>query len=287
MRTLPGAPLLAAALAASLVAPGAASAQTRAKPAYKVSITVKSTTGQVGQKVTVSGKLTGPSVKGQSLKVQRSDSGGAWKTVASPKASSSGAYSSAVPLATAGKTGIRVLKTATSQASQGVSAVKKVDTFGWLNATQQPAITMGDWDATLSIGGKTYPHSASEAVDGFFQVAFNLGESCTKFRTAIGFADNGHDPGTTSATYAVTGAKGSPPQLPGVSVTHDVTGNGSLTFSFDVTGLDLLLINAQTAASNLNPAYGSPQLLCDVPRIPDAPLSWFNPVERPAGHATP
>jgi hypothetical protein len=240
------------------------------KPTYHVTITLGAAK-EVGKKIAVSGKVTGPGAAASKVLVERRYGAAAWKTVAKPKTDKHGKYHAKVPLVQPGDTSFRVVKAASSSAKQGTSKTLTRTVWGWLNLADQTYFSaFSVANTTTTVHGTDYPKSFETAA-GLPGVAVyvELGQSCDRARTDFAWTDGSDDTGAK-----LTLQHGDPnTATPSTEADGDAVG----TVTDDVTGLDeyALVLNATQGsgpdASQAVATLMTPRFHCSVPRLDGVP----------------
>ena len=242
---------LVAAAATFLVAPPAHAAS------YVVSLSADALNADVGEKVTLSGKVGGTGAVGRTVYLQRQSSNGAWGTVATTTTNSARAYSKAVTIPAAGTNAYRAVVNASSTVAKGTSLTRTVTGWTWLNLTDQPHATAGD-----VIVGNTFVVAGRNRARNI-----ELSSGSSIFWVLDGHCDR--------SDIAVTRYDGSNPmQTVPVSLSTDDGGttyfakSGSLTPANNVTAQSASLELARANDSGPGVVVTTPRVHCDVPRLP-------------------
>lgn len=238
------------------------------KPAYKVSLTApKSSTA--GKFLIVSGKVTGPKAAGKTVTVQRKYAGGKWVNVAFAVIKKNGKFSARVETPQGGTTSFRALKGKSSVRKAGVSPVRALPVYKWLNLDHEPASSYGnDFHSGFSrtIGGKTYHHSFL-FYDGDSTVQFKLGGQCTQFTTRAAYdVTNGPQPVDAFVLGIRTFNGGNPPTVKEANITS----LQNATVSRGVKGAAVLSIDLDSL--NSDPYFavlGEPKVYCNAEHLPN------------------
>ncbi|MET0930147.1 MAG: hypothetical protein ABWX74_11545 [Aeromicrobium sp.] len=260
MRTI----LIATAAAAALVLGSVGPADAAAKKSYKVSVKTSKSTSTPGASVKISGKVSGPKVKGKSVKIQRQYVGGGWKTVATTKLSSKGTYSAWVETPLGGSTSFRVLKARSSVRKAGTSAIKTLPVYKWINlveaAAQSSASAQYYGNVPVTIEGQTFRHSA--LLNTNLTTAYNTANLCTTLRATVGQ----DDASTVADTFNIfVGHLG-----PGPGAFNQPVNQASVTpLVRNISGVSILILGANDLAAGSLAAIGTPQVLCNADELPD------------------
>ncbi|MEH3033915.1 MAG: hypothetical protein PGN07_07705 [Aeromicrobium erythreum] len=143
------------ALAASVLVATPAEAAT-----YGVTLNLSKSTADVGQKIGLSGKVTGSKAAKKKLSVQYRLGSGSWKTVKTVTTSSKATYATTFTVKTAGTAGLRVVAPKSGSTKAGTSPARNFTGYRWLWLHQQKLIASGYVSVDdVSHQGKDYPHS--------------------------------------------------------------------------------------------------------------------------------
>ncbi|MFI5429027.1 hypothetical protein [Aeromicrobium sp. UC242_57] len=178
--------LVVAMLTVLLVGSGISAAQAKSK--YSVTLAVSATKIELGASVKLTGKVS-PKAKGSSVKIQRQYVGGAWKTIATRKLTKAGTYAVSIKPTAGGPTKFRVLKSKSSKRNAGVSTVRSLDVWRWVDLVTTPTdFVIGDGvnSATGSINGTSFGHSLEVDSPGAFLGWDLTNRRCDAFRTYAG-----------------------------------------------------------------------------------------------------
>lgn len=182
----------AMALGAVLVA-GSMTAAEAAPKAYKVSAKVSKSTADVGNRIKISGKVSGESaskLKGDKVTIQRKYNGGGWQKVGTAKISSKRSFSLSTRLVKGGTTSFRVVKSKSGKIRSGVSSTRTIKVYKWIDLTTAPTLELsgGLRNHPVTVNGKTYPRNIQSSI-GIVFLEFNP-QNCTTFSTVVGFKDS-------------------------------------------------------------------------------------------------
>lgn len=172
----------------------ATAAEAAKKPAYQVSIKIGKTKADVGQVITVAGRVKGPKAKKKRLVVQRKVGTGAWRSVKKVRTNKKGRYATKVKVNLAGQQYLRVVAPKSKKARMGVSSRRGYVGWRWLDLTTQRSQTEGN-DAVkgpATIAGKTYPKAITFENTGTY---FNTAAVCDTFKSTAGVVDGGTETG--------------------------------------------------------------------------------------------
>lgn len=122
------------------VAPTMAAEAAPKKPTFKVSVSIPTSTADVGTSIRVSGKVSGPRAAKKRLVVQRKVGAGRWTTVRKVTTTSKRRYSTSVKVTTAGAQQFRVVAPASKKARQGVSRTRSLTGWRWLDVSTAGAV---------------------------------------------------------------------------------------------------------------------------------------------------
>lgn len=189
-------------LIASLApATAAEAAKKPKKPTYRVSIKIGKTSADVGQVITLAGRVKGPKARKKRLVVQRKVGSGAWRAVKKVRTNKKGRYSTKVKVAVVGQQHLRVVAPRSKKARKGVSSRRGYVGWRWIDLTTQPSLMEGNTAirGAVTIAGKHYAKAITFDDTGLF---FNATGACDTFRSTIGVVDGEGPVGTALAlTY--------------------------------------------------------------------------------------
>lgn len=256
--------LLAAIAATALVLTSVGSADAAAKKTYKVSIKTSKSSSTAGASVKISGRVSGPKVKGTSVKIQRQYPGGGWKTVTTAKLSSKGKYSAWVETVIGGTTSFRVLKAKSSARKAGTSATRTLPVYKWINlvtgAAQSTSPQSLYSNVPVTIEGQVFRHST--LLNTNLTTAYNTANLCTTLRATVGQ----DDASTVADTFNIfVGHLG-----PGPGAFSQPANQASVTpLVRNISGVSILILGANDLAAGSLAAIGTPQVLCNADELPD------------------
>lgn len=202
--------VLVAFVVATLVLVGApAGAASR----YSVTVAVSAASADVGQGITLSGKVK-PAAGGERVKVQRL-TGATWTTVARARLNRHSRYRATVPVGAPGDNLYRVLKPRSDGHKAGVSPVVTVVGWRWRPISGLPM--QGEAAKTVVqasgiLGGQSYsPFIRQDDPSAYTaQVIYVLGGMCTRLDLHVGGTAESADSSTSyaylDATYVPEGA---------------------------------------------------------------------------------
>lgn len=177
--------VLGTAVAATLIvtlAPTAAHAAK--KPTYKVTISTSATVADVGQTITVKGKVTGPKAAKKRILVQQRVGTSAWKTVRKVRTTAKRRYATTIKVRTAGAQQLRVVAPKNKKARKGTSKVRAFTGWRWIDATVTGALddlTKG----SVTIRGKAYA-GVIVAPDGRGYLDVRFDKRCDSVQYGVG-----------------------------------------------------------------------------------------------------
>lgn len=223
---------IAVAAATGLVVALAPTTAHAAKPAYKVSISLSKTTADVGQTVTVSGKVAGPKSAKKKLLVQRKVGSGAWKTVKKVKTTKKSRYSTKVKVSTAGKQSVRVVALKSSKRVKGVSKAKSYTGYRWLDLTVQKRQDSGGGvtKGAVTLDGTTYAKAFTFSGAGTY---FHFAKKCTTVRLGLGAQAGATGTSLLLMKMNEISSSGTPPVQTSTNIT---AGTAPQTKDFSVAG---------------------------------------------------
>lgn len=151
---------------------------------YRVTATISSAKADVGQRVVITGRVSGPLSARKKLLVQRKIGAGAWTTVRTVRTTKKSRYAAVVSVPTAGAQSLRVIAPRSKKRALGVSAVRNLVGWRWLDLTTQPrassnTVTTGP----VSLAGRTYPRAFRFSNSG---AQFTVGAGCTTVTAGLG-----------------------------------------------------------------------------------------------------
>jgi len=142
--------------AVGLVAWLAPAGAAQAAPAtYRVSISVSAAKADVGQSVTVTGRVSGPRAARKLVLVQQRVGTGAWRTVTKVRTTSSARYSTRVKVTTAGAQALRVVAPRSTVRRAGTSAARSLTGWRWVDASRA-GVSSNLRTGTVTIHGTRY-----------------------------------------------------------------------------------------------------------------------------------
>ncbi len=155
---------------------------------YGVTLTVSTSTADIGKKVTLTGKVSGKGSAKKSVVIQRKTAK-AWKTITTVTTSSKSTYSKAITIRSTGAGVYRVAAKKSGATSTGYSPSRTVTGFRWLWLHQQTQYSAG-WIYAGSVEqlGVSYPHSLT-LLDKDSQLSWGLGKACDKLAAKLAVAD--------------------------------------------------------------------------------------------------
>lgn len=272
MRKLAAALCVAVCASLTLV-PATEAAAAKRKPPYGVTVTAPGT-AVVGTAVTVSGKVSGKGAGRSKVAVQVRYGSAAWRTVATPRTTRSGAYSVKVSLAHAGNVQLRTVKSASKFRRAGASRAVTLLASRWIDLTQAPSATYsaGLNRHSVLMGGKRYTTSFQSWLGGMYLQVRPDGK-CSTFEFTTGFADA--DLAAVDPDTRVSGAVGSA-QTPSdpVALLHEFeVGSGApAKQTVDVTGKNLVLMEIginDSAGDEPRTVIAEPRMLCTTDGLPE------------------
>lgn len=201
--------------ALALVAGSVALAAPAKAATYGVTLTASHAQRDVGQKLTLSGKVSGAKAAGKKLAVQRRVGTGAWRTIATPRTTKTRTFSSRVTVSRTGTQQYRVVAPAAGSTQRGVSPARTVTGWTWLDLYDESYYSSGGvqrgWVGTVNGGTPPretlglYSSDGNAGSHGF--VGWRSEGQCDRVTAAIGMSD-----GDSTAKYVRLEA-GGPAQL--------------------------------------------------------------------------
>jgi len=195
---------LAAATAVALVAsvaPTVAADAAAKKPAYKVSVSISKSAADVGTSIKLTGTVKGAKAAKKRLLVQRKVGSGKWTTVRKVTTTKTRRYSASVKISTAGAHQFRVVAPKSKKVRQGVSSVRRLTGWRWLDATKQRFQDVNAVGSTgpVKIAGKTYP--TAWRLPTSTARYLNPAGSCDAFTASVGVIDGNESGGSFAAAH--------------------------------------------------------------------------------------
>jgi hypothetical protein len=264
--------LVATGLVATALSQPATAAAARAKP-YVVTLKTSQAKATSGHKITLSGRVSGADAAGRVVLLERRYTAGVWQRTATATVTRSGRFSVRVKLVKGGTTKFRAVMPKSNRHGAGASDVRAVEVYKWLDITQQPHYYYGVGAANQpsTIGGKSFPNSV-ESYLGMGMVGFKADGLCSTVRVYTGFLDRDLPllaGGETQMLIVQGGTLEAPsedpaeletPVGPAVRRLIDVTGDEFVAMQFGVS--------AESAGTTATAVLASPQVLCNVDRLP-------------------
>lgn len=224
---------------------------------YGVTLTVSTSTADIGKKVTLTGKVSGKGSAKKSVVIQRKTAK-AWKTITTVTTSSKSTYSKAITIRSTGAGVYRVAAKKSGATSTGYSPSRTVTGFRWLWLADQPLLTTGQAfvNTTVRVLEKRYAHSIElSAFTNTSVVEWRLANACD--RSDIGAALNNSSLGSEAVSVTTNdGGKtidaiaGAIQRVEGVSASTRTLG-----YSIDNPDHNVLLV--------------APRVHCSVDQLPD------------------
>ncbi|MEH3033916.1 MAG: hypothetical protein PGN07_07710 [Aeromicrobium erythreum] len=189
--------LAGVALAAGVLVAAPAEAAT-----YGVTLNLSKSTADVGQKIGLSGKVSGSKAAKKKLSVQYRLGSGSWKTVKTVTTSSKATYATTFTVKTAGAAGLRVVAPKSGSTKAGTSPAKPFTGYRWLSLYDESYLSDGfiarGWDSSISgtvNGGhpprETFAMANDDAPSGDHTfLAWRLSNQCDLFRAEAGLSDS-------------------------------------------------------------------------------------------------
>ncbi|MEH3033914.1 MAG: hypothetical protein PGN07_07700 [Aeromicrobium erythreum] len=245
--------LAGVALAGSVLVAAPAEAAT-----YGVTLDLSKVKADVGQKIGLSGKVTGSKSAKKKLSVQYRLGNGTWKTVKTVTTSSKATYATTFTVKTAGDAGLRVVAPKSGSTKAGTSPTKTFAGYRWLWLTQQSHYVAGAMfiDSPNMVEGKDRPRTIDLGSEGSSaSITWNLQEKCDTSDITVALNDQ-QNPASEQVYYetndggaTVTATNGARTPANGVSSSSEY-----LTFRRGSTTRDVLMV--------------SPRVHCKVNELP-------------------
>lgn len=253
-------------LVISIVATGVVLAALPAEAArarYVVSVGVLPATADVGQPVTLTGKVRGAGSARKLVGLQRSIAGGPWTTVATTRTSRRSTYRFAVPIDTAGAQSFRVRAPRSAKRSVGYSAARSLTGWRWLNLARQPWRADNDGSAWVETGvfslGASPGQPAADSVSlgpapgGVARFTVPPNTACTRFRATLGWGRRSTPSTTLNASVS------------GLDIPVSQTVSASTLVPIDAAWTGKLVLQADSASANYPyVVFLTPRVHCSV-----------------------
>jgi hypothetical protein len=237
-----------------------------AKPKYAVTVSANKTAIELSKgNVTLSGKVS-PTAKGKTVAIQRKYGAGAWATIGTAKLSSSGAYAKAIKPAKAAVTSYRVVKSASTSRSSGVSPTVVVTVSRWRWVTDLPlhdAPVVGTVEATATMRGHAYPHSIIAGASA--QRAYRTDNMCTRIIAYVGYEDRSvGSSGEATASRRTRLVPGPGPSGYSIYYHTPFVGEEPLYADIDISGSKPPAVSFGGNSTSFQSliAWGSPRIYC-------------------------
>lgn len=255
--------ILAVAAATALVATVApASAAHAAKAPYKVTIKISASSADVGQKVTVSGKVRGPKSAKKVILVQRKVGAGAWKTVQKTRTTKKSRYSTKVTVANTGTQQYRVVAPKSKVRKAGKSPARNLTGWRWIDLTKQSRLDLGEVSTgAVTLAGTTYAKALTFLASG---TLVNVAKLCTTVRLGRGAQDDQSEVGLRVYRMNTLDFSATP-----TSTVYPITaGAAPQVTTIDVSGISYVAFGSQNSrtVSTVNPSAR-----CTVDKLPTMP----------------
>ncbi|MFL6062889.1 MAG: hypothetical protein ACJ72E_16800 [Marmoricola sp.] len=235
-----------------------------ATPAYKVTLHTSVAKSTAEHFIVVSGTVTGPKAAGHTVTIQRRYVGGPWITVATATISSRGRYKARVETPRGGTTSFRAIKSRSSVRRAGVSAVRSIPVYRWINLAGQNSLDNIN-DSNLQTGieetvsGKTAP-SVDMYADG--DVEYKLSGLCSRLTFTAAYT--GTSPASMSVDVVKTPINGGPSTtVPGV-----VNTGTPLPVQTSLSGFRYVLLETNGYDSGNKLVVWNPQVYCNADQLP-------------------
>lgn len=257
-------PTLVVALAA--VATGAVLAAAPAQAAtYGVTLTINTSSADIGTKVTLSGKVSGKGSVKKSVVIQRK-AGSAWKTIATTRTSAKSAYAKKITIRSTGIGVYRVAAKKAGSTATGYSPSRAVTGYRWLWLWlhQQTHTSFGGlYVGPLTQLGTAYPHSISMSGTNS-QITWGLGNACDELSIKLAVPDYAGENAESQKLVLRTGS--------GSSTTHTF-GQPPLPVTGAVsTSSEFLTISRPNSTASATVYLLSPKVHCSVDELPEPSL---------------
>lgn len=224
---------------------------------YSVTLTASHVKRDVGQTLTLTGKVAGSKAAGKKLTVQRRVGTGAWTTIGTVRATSKKTYTVKHKVSRVGAQSFRVVAPKSGSTKTGISPARSIVGWTWLYLTDQPHYVTGTMfvGTTVSAQENTYARSV-ELVSGpgKREIFWQLDDRCDDSDVDVTLYDGvvGSQSVFVSTTEGGVTRQAVAGSLTGANVVGPTA--GSLTISVTDTADHVLVV--------------SPRVHCSVSRLP-------------------
>lgn len=230
---------------------------------YSLTLTASHTNRDVGQTLTLTGKVTGSKAAKKKLTVQRRAGAGAWTTIGTVRTTSKKTYSFKHRVTRTGAQSFRVVAPKNGSTKIGVSPTRNITGWTWLDLYDESYYSAGGvqrgWVGPVN--GGTPPREtlglySSDGSDVHGSVAWRTESLCDRLTAAFGMSDSD---GT---------AKWVRISLPGADV--EVQPSEITTLNRSLVDVGLFSMRRFTDSGEGYVAIESPRAHCKVARLPVA-----------------
>ncbi len=258
---------LAVATTAALVVTLAPAAADAAQPAYKVSVSLSKTNADIGQTVTVSGKVIGPKAARKKLLVQRKVGAGGWKTVKKVATTRQSRYTTAVTVSSAGAQQYRVVAPKSNVRRAGTSSAKALTGWRWIDPTAT-ALVEDLTRSTVTVDGRAYKNALVTTPDGSGDVLISTGNTCDALTLSVGMEGTIDSSGVAYVYQATSFMAGEPTSVGAKMVTGNQAPPSSRWSLKPTTGFLVIELNANSEGPTQRAALISPRVHCSTNTLP-------------------
>jgi hypothetical protein len=222
--------------------------------AFTVTVSVDETEPELGDRVTVKGKVK-PAVAGAEVSLQVKYDGRGWKTIDHDRLNATGTFRFKDKVGSVRERRYRVVKPAGGHRAAGRATSEKVTVFGWRKLISlQPIGGTGFTTGSVDLNGTTFPDSLLTVPTSQtpFEINYNLNHDCKRLRGTFGLDDRSAADGTATMSLTADGAQkfvGSFALTQSQAVTADIT---------DVFRIRVATVNFRGGFG----AVGTPEVLC-------------------------
>lgn len=237
-------------------------AEAAGKRPYAVSISVSAGQADVGQRLRLTGKVTGKKSAKKTLLVQHKVGNGGWRTVTRTRTTKKSRYSTAITVSTAGVQYLRVVAPKSSKRKLGVSRIRAFTGWRWLDLTTQrhtaPAGPAAFGPATVA--GTTHPKAMTFRENGNI---YAIDRKCTVLSARVGVKDGDTSFGLSYGLEYSDNGGVFPSQL---SVEPR---EAAIAWTLTLTGRELLALGHPYGSGSVSVI--SPMVKCALNALPQPP----------------
>jgi hypothetical protein len=226
---------------------------------YSVTLTASHTNRDVGQTLTLTGKVAGSKAAGKKLTVQRRVADGPWSTIGTVRATSKKTFTVKHKVSRTGAQSFRVVAPKSGSTKTGTSPARSITGWTWLYLTDQPHFTTGgSFVGTKAVvGDTTYARSVElTSGSGTRAISWSLDGRCNASDVDVAL-DNSQLWSVQTVDAETDDGGASQQAMAGERRALDVVTSASDYVTYSVT------------ANTSNVKLVSPRLHCSVSRLPD------------------